>query len=477
MAKSSSTAKPSSFRLFQHRMLKHRINPESFLSKHDYIVLLALSAAVGALTGLIVALFEGSILWVNDYKQEILAQLSFSTGINIALMVLLGAAMVGLAFWLTHRFAPEAAGSGIPHIEGALDGVYNIRWRRVLPVKFFAGTLAISSGMVLGREGPSIQIGGAIGWMFSATAKRYSQATHILTAAGASAGLAAAFNAPLAGILFVVEEMRPQFKYDITSIKCVTLAAAMATIVMRSLHGQQAVMQIPHFSVPPLTSLWLFLLLGTIFGFIGVYFNRLVLTSTELLKQRQANKISRIVMTGILFGGLFTLLQLMVPDTAGSGIELITTMIQDPLTWLLLVGLFIVRFFGTISCFASGAPGGVFTPMLTLGTLFGLAYGVIAADLFPNMVAEPAIYAVAGMGALFAATVRAPVTGIVLVVEMTDNYSLILPLLVTCLGATFIAQALGGKPLYSELLKISLPRLPAPADVTNADTQSATQPS
>ncbi|MCD8475350.1 MAG: chloride channel protein, partial [Shewanella fodinae] len=104
----------------------------------------------------------------------------------------------------------------------------------------------------------------------------------------------------------------------------------------------------------------------------------------------------------------------------------------------------------------SGAPGGVFAPMLALGTLLGLAYGIVAAGLFPDLVAEPGIYAVAGMGALFAATVRAPVTGIVLVVEMTDNYQLILPLLATCLGATFIAQALGGSPLYSALLQQSL---------------------
>jgi len=449
-------AKSPNFRFFQGGLLKHRTTPKSLSTKHDYIFLLALSAGVGAVTGLIIALFEGSILWVNEHRLALFEQLTFSSLINIIVMMFLGALMVGIAFWLTRRFAPEASGSGIPHIEGALDGIYDIRWRRVLPIKFIAGTFAISSGMVLGREGPSIQIGGAIGRMFSGTAKRYAHATHILTAAGASAGLAAAFNAPLAGILFVIEEMRPQFRYNITSIKCVTLAAAVATIIMRSFHGQQAVMHIPKFAVPPLTSLWLFLLLGTIFGVIGVNFNRWILASTKLLKRKQNEKMSRIIMTGMAFGSVFTLMQILAPHTAGSGIELITTIIQDPLTWILLVVLFLVRLLGTIACFASGAPGGVFTPMLTLGTLFGLAYGIVAADLFPGFVAEPAVYAVAGMGALFAATVRAPVTGIVLVVEMTDNYALILPLLMTCLGATFIAQALGGKPLYSELLKLSM---------------------
>jgi len=366
--------------------------------------------------------------------------------------------MVGFAFWLTLRFAPEASGSGITHIEGALDGMYDIRWRRLLPVKLIAGTLTIGSGMIFGRAGPSIQIGGTVGRMFADTAKRYTHATHILVAAGAAAGLAAVFNAPLAGILFVIEEMRPHFRYNMTSIKCVTLAAAVATIVMRAFHGQDAVMPIVHFDVPPLTSLWLFLLLGTIFGVIGVYFNRWIITSTKLLKRKQDNKMHRIIITGIFFGCLFALLQSLAPDTAGNGRDLMVRMIQEPSTWAILVGLFVLRLIGTIACFASGAPGGVFTPMLTLGTLFGLAYGVIAADLFPSFVDEPIVYAVAGMGALFAATVRAPVTGIVLVVEMTDSYELILPLLITCLGATFVAQALGGQPLYAELLQLSLPQ-------------------
>lgn len=449
-------AKSPNFRFLQGGLFKHRTTPKLLPTKHDYIFLLFLSAGVGASTGLIIALFEGSISWLNEFRLQLFEQSTLSPVVSILLMMLLGALMVGFAFWLTLRFAPEASGSGIPHIEGALDGIYDIRWRRVLPVKFIAGTLAIGSGMVLGREGPSIQIGGAIGRMFSGIAKRYAHATHILIAAGASAGLAAAFNAPLAGILFVIEEMRPQFRYNITSIKCVTLAAAIATITMRSFHGQQAVMDVPKFTVPPLTSLWLFLLLGTIFGFIGVNFNRWILASTKLLKDKQDNKNHLIIMTGMAFGSVFTFMQIVEPNTAGSGIELITTIIQDPLTWGLLVILFLVRLMGTIACFASGAPGGVFTPMLTLGTLFGLAYGVIAAEVFPGFVAEPAVYAVAGMGALFAATVRAPVTGIVLVVEMTDNYALILPLLMTCLGATFIAQALGGKPLYTSLLEQSL---------------------
>nr|VVV04705.1 H()/Cl(-) exchange transporter ClcA [Aliivibrio wodanis] len=448
--------KSPNFRFFQGGMLKHRTTPKFLTSQADYYALLFLSALVGGIAGSVVALFEASIRLITEQRLHFINSLPYSEYLAPIGAVFAGAAMAAFGFWLTFRFAPEVAGSGIPHIEGALDGTHDIRWARVLPVKFIAGTLTIGSGMVLGREGPSIQIGGAVGRMVASKGKRFNHASHILTAAGAAAGLAAAFNAPLAGILFVIEEMRPQFRYNITSIKCVTLATAVATIVMRSLHGQEAFLTIPSFDVPPLRSLFLFALLGILFGIIGVNFNKWILKGTSKVKQIHQNKLSRLVMLGAVFGGTFALLHWVIPKLSGSGMEIITEMFYSPMAWMVMVGFFILRVIVTIACFSSGAPGGVFAPMLALGTLLGLSFGVVMAAWFPDWVSEPGVYAIAGMGALFAATVRAPVTGIILVVEMTNNYQLILPLLVTCLGATFIAQALGGQPLYAALLKQSL---------------------
>ncbi|MBB1314860.1 MULTISPECIES: H(+)/Cl(-) exchange transporter ClcA [Aliivibrio] len=448
--------KSPNFRFFQGGLLKHRTTPKFLTTQTEYFSLLFLSALVGGITGSVVALFEESIRWITEQRLTFVHTLPYAEYIAPVAAVLAGAAMAAVGFWLTFKFAPEVAGSGIPHIEGALDGTHEIRWHRVLPIKFIAGTLTIGSGMVLGREGPSIQIGGAVGRMIASKGKRFSHTTHILTAAGAAAGLAAAFNAPLAGILFVVEEMRPQFRYSITSIKCVTLATAVATIVMRSLHGQAAFLDIPHFDVPPLRSLILFAVLGILFGVIGVNFNKWILKGTSRVKEYHQNKLSRLVLVGAMFGGTFAFLQLVVPKLSGSGMEIITEMFHSPMMWMVMVGFFVLRIIVTVACFASGAPGGIFAPMLTLGTLLGLSYGIVMAAWFPEWVSEPGVYAIAGMGALFAATVRAPVTGIILVVEMTNNYQLILPLLVTCLGATFIAQALGGQPLYSALLKQSL---------------------
>ena len=448
--------KSPNFRFFQGGMLKHRTTPKFLTTQTDYYALLFLSALVGGIAGSVVALFEASIRLISEQRLTFIHSFPYSEYLAPVAAVLAGAAMAALGFWLTFRFAPEAAGSGIPHIEGALDGTHDIRWARVLPIKFLAGTLTIGSGMVLGREGPSIQIGGAVGRMIASKGKRFTHSSHILTAAGAAAGLAAAFNAPLAGILFVVEEMRPQFRYNITSIKCVTLATAVATIVMRSLHGQEAFLTIPSFDVPPLRSLLLFAILGIIFGIIGVNFNKWILKGTSKVKQIHQNKLSRLVLLGAVFGGTFALLQLIAPKLSGSGMEIITEMFYSPMAWMVMVGFFVLRVIVTVACFSSGAPGGIFAPMLALGTLLGLSFGVVMAAWFPEWVSEPGVFAIAGMGALFAATVRAPVTGVILVVEMTNNYQLILPLLVTTLGATFIAQALGGQPLYSALLKQSL---------------------
>jgi CIC family chloride channel protein len=175
--------KSPNFRFFQGGLLKHRTTPKFLTTQTEYFSLLFLSALVGGITGSVVALFEESIRWITEQRLTFVHTLPYAEYIAPVAAVLAGAAMAAVGFWLTFKFAPEVAGSGIPHIEGALDGTHEIRWHRVLPIKFIAGTLTIGSGMVLGREGPSIQIGGAVGRMIASKGKRFSHTTHILTAA------------------------------------------------------------------------------------------------------------------------------------------------------------------------------------------------------------------------------------------------------------------------------------------------------
>ncbi|PWI32275.1 H(+)/Cl(-) exchange transporter ClcA [Vibrio albus] len=438
------------------RMPKDAIN--QFLSKDKTPVsVLLMSLLVGILAGLVGTYFELAVHFISETRTEWLkSEISHTVPLWLAAFLISGF-LAFIGYFLVHRFAPEAAGSGIPEIEGAMDGIRPVRWWRVLPVKFFGGMGALGSGMVLGREGPTVQMGGAIGRMITDIFRIKNDDTkHSLLASGAAGGLAAAFNAPLAGIMFVVEEMRPQFRYSLISIKAVIIASISANIVFRMIKGQDAVITMPQYAPPELPALFLFLLLGVLFGIFGVIFNRLVTFSQDMFTKIHKHIRSRYLLTGTLIGGTFGLLLLYVPELTAGGIWLIPHITNGDYGAGFLLLLFLGRILTTLVCFGSGAPGGIFAPMLALGTLFGYAFGLIARSIYPELDIDAGMFAIAGMGALFAATVRAPITGILLVIEMTNNYYLILPLITTCLGAVIFAQMLGGQPIYSQLLRRSL---------------------
>ncbi len=417
------------------------------------VSVLILSAIVGTLAGLVGTYFELAVTFVSNTRTEWLrSEIGHYLPLWLA-AILISAVLAVIGYYLVQRFAPEAAGSGIPEIEGAMDNIRPVRWWRVIPVKFLGGLGTLGAGMVLGREGPTVQMGGAAGRMVSDIFRiKNDDMRHSLLASGAAGGLAAAFNAPLAGIMFVVEEMRPQFRYSLISIKAVIISAIMSTIVFRTIKGQSAVITMPQYHAPELNTLWLFLILGALFGLFGVIFNWLITVAQDGFAKLNQNKKSRFLITGASIGGVFGLLLLYVPELTGGGIHMIPSVTNGEFSITILGLLFFGRVLTTLICFGSGAPGGIFAPMLALGTLFGYAFGLSAHVLFPELPLEPGMFAIAGMGALFAATVRAPITGILLVIEMTNNYYLILPLIITCLGAVIVAQLLGGQPIYSQLL-------------------------
>jgi len=437
------------------RLPRPTLIPNFFSNQTDYFVVVILSGIAGVLAGALVSYFNILINWILEFRLSLIDPHSPDTFFfQASLIVFSGALMAALGFWLTYQLAPEAEGSGIPHIEGALVDEHDIRWHRILPVKFIAGILTIGSGMILGRGGPSIQLGGAVGRMVASKANKFEHAQHILIAAGSAAGLAAAFNTPLTAILFINEEMRRHFSYNLTSVKCVTFAVIMATIVMEYLNGQNAILMIPLFKTPPLHSLISFAILGMVFGLVGVYFNKWILHATSWFKNYHGTNIRRLVMTGALFGALFSFVHVTFPILSGGSLPAITQLFSTPTPWVIMILFFALRMLGTVACFSSGAPGGIFAPILTLGTFLGLTYGVLIHGIMPGFASDAGIYAVAGMGALIAASLRTPITGVVLVVEISNNYQLILPIMVTCFAATFVAQVLGGKPLYASLLEL-----------------------
>ncbi|HEQ1857744.1 TPA: H(+)/Cl(-) exchange transporter ClcA [Providencia alcalifaciens] len=429
---------------------------------------LVLAAIIGAVVGLIGSLFMLGTEWVSNIRISSVDQYVTNKWLVIPAMFLASALLAMLGYYLVKRFSPEAGGSGIPEIEGALQDLRPVRWWRVIPVKFIGGLGTLGSGMVLGREGPTVQLGANISQMFYDLFRlKDNESRHTLLAAGAAAGLSTAFNAPLAGILFIIEEMRPQFKYSLISIKAVFIGAVSATIVFRLINGEAAVLNIGQFSSAPMETLWLYLILGMLFGIVGIGFNRFLLYLQSLFLAFYQNKVSRFVLMGGLIGGSCGAIGVFAPEVVGGGYSVIHQMVANSFTITMLMVFFALRFLTSTISFSSGAPGGIFSPLLALGTLFGGIYGYAALELFPNYSIEVGTFAIAGMGALFAATVRAPLTGIVLVLEMTNNYQLILPMIITCIGATMVAQFLGGRPLYSVLLEKTLERSEKQAAASN----------
>ncbi|WP_016582796.1 H(+)/Cl(-) exchange transporter ClcA [Yersinia pestis] len=421
------------------------------------LIILIMAAVVGVVTGLLGVAFDRGVDWVQQQRLLALANVADYALLVWPLAFIMSALLAMMGYFLVSRFAPEAGGAGIPEIEGAMEEMRPVRWWRVIPVKFIGGLGTLGAGMVLGREGPMVQMGGNSGRMIVDIFRlRSPEARHSLLATGAAAGLSAAFNAPLAGILFVIEEMRSQFRYSLVSIKAVFIGVITSTIVYRYFNGERAIIEVGKLSDAPLNTLWLYLLLGIIFGAVGVIFNALIFRTQDMFVRFHGGDWRKLVLIGGLLGGMCGLLALLHGNAVGGGFALIPIAAAGNFSIGMLLFIFIARVITTLLCFGSGAPGGIFAPMLALGTILGTAFGLSCAHFFPQYGIEAGTFAIAGMGALFAASVRAPLTGIVLVLEMTDNYQLILPMIVTCLGATLIAQFMGGKPLYSAILARTL---------------------
>ncbi|MBE7747674.1 H(+)/Cl(-) exchange transporter ClcA [Yersinia pestis] len=421
------------------------------------LIILIMAAVVGVVTGLLGVAFDRGVDWVQQQRLLALANVADYALLVWPLAFIMSALLAMMGYFLVSRFAPEAGGSGIPEIEGAMEEMRPVRWWRVIPVKFIGGLGTLGAGMVLGREGPMVQMGGNSGRMIVDIFRlRSPEARHSLLATGAAAGLSAAFNAPLAGILFVIEEMRSQFRYSLVSIKAVFIGVITSTIVYRYFNGERAIIEVGKLSDAPLNTLWLYLLLGIIFGAVGVIFNALIFRTQDMFVRFHGGDWRKLVLIGGLLGGMCGLLALLHGNAVGGGFALIPIAAAGNFSIGMLLFIFIARVITTLLCFGSGAPGGIFAPMLALGTILGTAFGLSCVHFFPQYGIEAGTFAIAGMGALFAASVRAPLTGIVLVLEMTDNYQLILPMIVTCLGATLIAQFMGGKPLYSAILARTL---------------------
>ncbi len=419
--------------------------------KRRHILLKAL--LVGVVAGAVGSLFRLALIHIEIYRLQFLAQLPNRWPLIAS--IVLSAAFGALAVWLVARFCPEAAGSGIPDLKSVLLGERNMRWKTLLPVKFLAGVAAIGGGMALGREGPTIQMGGACGLGVGEIlrVKRGEGERKALISAGAGAGLAAAFNAPLAGVIFVVEELQGNFTPVI--FVAAFLASVSSDVISRLIVGGDPVLSLHVIGAPGTSVLPFAFLLGIVAGFGGIVFNRGLLASLDL-RSRFPKVPSWGV--GLIVGAIIGLVGAYFPRVIGSGNLLVEEAVTGTLAASPLLILLVARFGLTLVSYGSGAAGGIFAPLLVLGSIGGLWLGHLGHTVVPNWIPHPEVFAVLGMGALFTAIVRAPLTGIVLMVELTGEYGFMLPLLISCLTAYGVAEALKSEPIYEALRIRSLKR-------------------
>lgn len=365
---------------------------------------------VGTLAGGLAVAFRWALEAGDLLRDRLIAWAHHAPMWGWLLPLFLGPLGAGLAVGLVSRVAPEAAGSGVPHLKAILYWLRSMRWQAIVLVKFFGGIVGIGGGLALGREGPTVQMGGAVGAAVAHRLGMNPRQRQTLIAAGAGAGLAAAFNAPLAGVTFVLEELQRHFAP--TLIGAAFVAAVTADVVTRSLTSQLPVFHVVPPPVPPLVALPVFLVLGLLAGVLGVAFNRGLLTTLAHFARLRRWPAS---LVGALVGAAVGVLGWWAPSALGGGQRLVEALLAGRIALLHIPLWFLLRFGMTMVSYGCGAPGGIFAPLLVLGALLGLAVGELAHLVFPGTITHPAAFAVVGMAAYFAAIVRAPLTGIVLI--------------------------------------------------------------
>jgi CIC family chloride channel protein len=411
------------------------------------------AALVGVCAGGIAVAFRALLAGADNLQHMLLVWAHSFPLFGWVFPVLFGAVGAALSVALVRRYAPETSGSGIPHLKAVLHRLRDLEWFRVLWVKLLGGVLALGSGLALGREGPTVQMGGAIGDAIARRLKVSARERLTLTAAGAGAGLAAAFNAPLSGLVFVLEEAQRDFRPAVFG--ATFLAAAAADIVTRLASGQLPVFAIPNYPVPPLTALPVFVILGVVTGILGIAFNRGLIQTLNLFARWQGRGV---IGLAAVVGAGAGIMAWFAPLAVGGGHALAETVLAGRFVLAAIPLWFVLRFGLTVASYGTGAPGGIFAPLLVLGALVGLAVGEITHVFLPTVAPQPAVFAVVGMAAYFTAIVRAPLTGIVLITEMTGNYGQMLPLLISCFCAYAIAEYLKDLPIYEALLERDLLR-------------------
>jgi CIC family chloride channel protein len=408
------------------------------LQQREEQVFLLLSLMIGALTGLAVVGFivVTERLGMRLYPPD-------SAAWRRVLVPVVGSLTMGV---LLYRYFPNARGSGVPQTKAALfaqDGFISLR---TVLGKFFCTATTLASGIPLGREGPSVQVGAGIGSVLGRWLGLRPEKVKALIPVGAAAAIAAAFNTPMAAVLFSLEEVMGDMHAPI--LGSVVLASATSWAVLRLLLGNNPLFQVPQYTLVHPLELAIYALLGIAGGFLSVAFTKLLLGMRKFfLHLPKRTHWWHPVVGGVTVG----LMGWFVPQVLGVGYTYVGSALNGTMALKLMLLLVALKLFGVTISYASGNAGGIFGPALFLGAMLGGAIGTVAHGLLPGYTATPGAYALVGMGALFAGIVRAPMTSVLMIFEMTRDYAVIVPLMIANLTSFFISSRFQKQPIYEAL--------------------------
>ena len=416
----------------------------SLKSRRNNVVLIFLCFVVGIFSGIIVGSYTLILKKMTIFREFFTTNLGFSKIIiGITVFILLGLA---IQFMLSKY--PLISGSGIPQVSGLLTKKVKFKWLGELITKFVGGILAIGAGMSMGREGPSVHLGALVGSGIKKLTRRSEVEEKYLVTCGASAGISSTFNAPLAGVIFSLEEIHKFFSPLL--LICVMVASGTSNFVSRMILGSHTSFQynfilpkdIPYYVIALVTVV--FCIVITITGRAFSYFLLLIQKYYRKINLNNYVKMSIFMVIAYIVAVFFS-------DITGGGHELIEEMFGKNNNNIFHLFSQLMKFFYTMFCYSSGFPGGIFLPMLVIGALSGKVYGEVLNHYFeiPNEIIVH--FMILGMAAYFTAVVRAPITGITLILEMTGNFSYLYMLIVVCTITYIFTELLKMEPIYERL--------------------------
>lgn len=410
------------------------------------VILIGEGVIVGGIGGLVVILYRMILGYAGDWLHVILDFIGDNPlwiggwFAALAVMALLTGKLVSCE--------PLISGSGIPQLEGEILGKIDQAWWRVLPAKFAGGFLCIFGGLALGREGPSIQLGAMAGKMVSRLLDRGKTEERFLLTCGASAGLAAAFHAPLAGVMFSLEEVHKNFSVSV--LISVMTASLTADFLSTMVLGRESVFSFDLLKVLPAEYYGMILALGAVLGVLGVFYNWFTLKVQALYSHMAGLGITGRILLPFLCAGV---IGLFAPEMLGTGHALIEELTEGNMALDVMLFFLVGRFLFSAVSFGSGAPGGIFFPMLIIGAFIGGVFAEAGHAFFGLETIYLNNFVLLAMAGYFTAIVRAPLTGIILIFEMTGSVSQMLSLALVSIMAYIVATLMGAEPIYESLLK------------------------